>query len=173
MPYSRSRFVALVLTALVAFTTCAATREPARAVTASRSAQLRRPEIGFDCGTAHFWTDGSTGRTWAQARAMCRSLGGDLASIRTEEERVCANRVLTQVGAPPVGAWIGLFENQQEGAWRWSDGTPIDFAAWKPGEPNNDSGTANDCGHIWRDEAFAWNDIPCPRTDPSFLCRIP
>ncbi len=86
---------------------------------------------------------------------------------------MCANQVLALAGTPPVGAWVGLAEDQQEGAWRWSDGTPTDFVHWLPGEPNNDSGTAADCAHVWREQAFQLNDIPCGRTDPTFLCRLP
>ena len=129
--------------------------------------------FGFLCGGVRYWSDGATGRTWQQARAFCQSLGGDLASIHSEAERVCANRALAASGATPLGAWIGLAEQQQEGAWQWSDGTTTDFTAWSPGEPNNDSRGPNDCAHLWRDRAFGWNDIPCERTDASVLCRLP
>ena len=129
--------------------------------------------FGFLCQGVRYWTDGSTGRSWQQARAQCRSIGGDLASIHSEEERVCASRALASVGNAGLGAWIGFFEDQQEGSWRWSDGTTDNFTPWLAGEPNNDSGGPNDCAHMWRDRAFAWNDIPCQRTDVSLLCRIP
>ncbi len=129
--------------------------------------------FGFQCHGVRYWTDGATGRSWQQARDYCRSLGGDLASIHSEEERVCASRALASVGSAGLGAWIGLFEDQQEGSWRWSDGTTTNFTPWLAGEPNNDSSGPNDCAHMWRDRAFAWNDIPCDRTDTSLLCRIP
>lgn len=163
------RSVALLL---IVVTGCAAALPvnppPATPVTVALSVPL-----GHRCGTARFWSDGTAGRTWQQARDFCRSVGGDLASIHDERERICANQVLALSGTPPVGAWIGVFEDQREGAWRWSDGTPTDFMPWLDGEPNNDSHEASDCGHAWRDQAFQWNDIPCSRTDPTFLCRLP
>ena len=170
MPF-RAVFSFAVAASLVA--TSALSHRPPRVDVRAAQAASRGPDLGYACGNARFWTDGTAGRTWAQARAMCRSVGGDLASIHDEAERVCANRVLALAGTPAVGAWVGLAEDQQEGAWRWSDGTPTDFVQWLPGEPNNDSGAADDCGHLWRDHAFALNDIPCGRTDPSFLCRLP
>lgn len=42
----------------------------------------------------------------------------------------------------------------------WNDGTPLDFTAWNPGEPNND-GDNEDCVHLWTNAGALWNDIPC------------
>ena len=129
--------------------------------------------FGRACGGAHYWSDGTTGRTWDEARALCRSVGGDLASLHTEADRICANQALATFGSPPVGAWIGLHDTQREGAWSWSDGSRVDFTAWLAGEPNDDSAGPSDCAHLWRTAAFQWNDIACSRTDPTFLCRVP
>jgi hypothetical protein len=128
---------------------------------------------GVVCGGRRYWADGGMGRTWEQARALCRSMGGDLASIHDETDVACAVQVVAPSGNIPHGAWIGLYEAQVEGAWRWSDGTPVNFVHWLAGEPNNDSGGPNDCGHMWREHDFQWNDLPCTRTDVSFLCELP
>lgn len=124
------------------------------------------------CDRAMWWSDGATGRTWAEARALCLERGGDLASIHSPAERACANAVLREAGAPPVGAWIGLHEVEREGAWRWSDGRAASFVPWLAGEPNDDAEGPHDCAHIWRERSDDWNDIPCSRRDVSLLCRM-
>jgi hypothetical protein len=125
------------------------------------------------CNGVHYWTDGGMGRNWEQARAFCRGMGGELASIHSDADMACAIRIVAPSGNLPHGAWIGLHEEQEEGNWRWSDGTPVNFIAWMKGEPSNDSGGPHDCGHLWREHEFQWNDIPCSATDIAFLCEIP
>jgi C-type mannose receptor len=128
--------------------------------------------IGAGCDPTMWWSDGATGRTWDEARARCRELGGELASIHSSEERACAEAVLREVGAPPVGAWIGLHEVEREGDWRWSDGSAASFVPWLAGEPNDDAEGPHDCAHIWSERSGEWNDIPCGRRDVSLLCRM-
>jgi hypothetical protein len=125
------------------------------------------------CAGARWFSDGSTGRSWAEARLVCQRMGGDLASIHSAQEQSCAESVLARVSTPAVGAWFGLREFDQEGAWRWGDGTSLTYTRWLQGEPNNDSGGPTDCAHLWRDQAHQWNDIPCSRTDPTYVCRLP
>lgn len=139
----------------------------------SRPEPLATPLEGasVECAGARWFSDGSTGRTWAEARAVCQRMGGDLASIHSAVEQSCAESVLARVSTPAVGAWFGLREFDQEGAWRWGDGTSQPYTRWLQGEPNNDSGGPTDCAHLWRDQAHQWNDIPCTRTDPTFVCR--
>lgn len=55
--------------------------------------------------------------------------------------------------------WIALSDQEVEGQYRFIDGTPLRFAAWSRGEPN-DSGRVEDCIHFWEDRA-EWNDIGC------------
>ncbi|MDP3274641.1 MAG: C-type lectin domain-containing protein [Deltaproteobacteria bacterium] len=129
--------------------------------------------IGHVCGGIRYWTDASTGRTWQQAREHCQSLGGDLASVHSESASVCVNQVLAHANVTGVGAWLGMREVDQEGAWRWSDGSAMDYQRWLAGEPNDDSRSAGDCGHAWSQNAYQWNDIPCGRTDLSFVCQLP
>jgi hypothetical protein len=37
----------------------------------------------------------------------------------------------------PHGCWIGLNDVQQEGHFRWSDNSPVNFLHFNPGEPND------------------------------------
>ncbi len=41
--------------------------------------------------------------------------------------------------AIPYGCWIGFQDEATEGGFAWVDGTPVDYVAWAPGEPNGGS----------------------------------
>lgn len=128
--------------------------------------------VAISCAGSTWYTDGSTGRTWDQARAFCERNNGQLAIITSAEEQQCVEVALRRAGAPAVGAWIGMRERDTEANWQWSSGAPMAFTRWLQGEPNNDSGGATDCAHAWRDQGYQWNDIPCTRTDPTYVCRM-
>ena len=77
---------------------------------------------------------------WQQARRRCEELGGHLAVITSTAENSfvaeLAKKHLPQMGAMD-GVWLGATEDQKEGEWRWTDGKPLDFTKWGPGQPNN------------------------------------
>ena len=66
--------------------------------------------------------------------------------------------------------WIGLDDLDQEGAFTWSDGTPLDFTAWNDGEPNNAG--EEDCANLPAWNGGLWNDLPCDHVLP-YICRMP
>ena len=45
----------------------------------------------------------------------------------------------------PKGCWIGMNDDYEEGAFRWTDGTPNDFRAFQPGEPNGPPPNPSPC----------------------------
>jgi len=102
--------------------------------------------------------------TWPEALQRCVDLGASLATLHssTENDEVFA-------ATSGVNAWIGLTDAERELDWVWHDGTPLDFVAWEPGQPN-DLGD-EDCGHM-RAEAATWNDDECTGTH-AFVCRGP
>lgn len=106
--------------------------------------------------------------SWHDAEAQCQKLGAHLATMK---DFALAN-ALRQAMLSPTGVdrfWIGLAE-LRDGRWIWSNGTPMKFAAFHPGEPNN-SGGNEDCGE-WFTDNGRWNDVDCfaPR---HFLCEAP
>ena len=90
-----------------------------------------------------------TAMGWAEARQACRQRfpGGDLASIHNLEQQnlaadICRAKVeqYNPDGGLSTdhsqGCWIGLNDQAQERRVVWSDGSPVDYVAWAPGEPN-------------------------------------
>jgi hypothetical protein len=135
--------------------------------------------------------------SWDDANSYCTSNYAGLASIHTRAEQkdaieTCRSTALSKVwdgsdtgtssdDKKPVGCWIGLADTTSETAFSWSDGTPMDFSAWSPGEPSEGHHSTNgalaaaegeDAVHMvfvqnqnaggsrshWDDEQGGWND---------------
>ncbi len=105
---------------------------------------------------------------WHEAEKQCQKVGAHLAVMKNSS----LPNALREAVASPTGVdrfWIGLAE-PSEGRWIWSNGTPLRFAAFRRGEPNN-SARGEDCAE-WLVEDGRWNDVDCfqPR---AFLCEAP
>jgi hypothetical protein len=64
---------------------------------------------------------------WATAKIDCESDGGYLLKIDTSGEDRQVENVL---GLGPPEVWIGLYDADQQGNYRWTDGTPPAFTRW-------------------------------------------
>lgn len=67
-----------------------------------------------------------------EARSWARSRGGDLVSITSEAEQ----RFLISAFGDKRPLWLGLSDEEEEGTWRWLNGEPLGYQAWRPGEPS-------------------------------------
>ncbi|XP_025759488.1 C-type lectin domain family 4 member E-like isoform X3 [Oreochromis niloticus] len=84
--------------------------------------------------------------SWHSARKNCTDQGADLVVIDSPEEQ--------------KRTWIGLNDIEQEGTWKWVDGTPLTLKYWASGQPDNAFPKEN-CAHIRFYENTSWNDFPC------------
>ena len=67
--------------------------------------------------------------------------------------------------------WMGGNDIDEEGTWKWTDGSPFEFTYWNSGQPNN-SGGDEDCMHAWgieRERGETWNDETCSDS-LTYLC---
>lgn len=77
---------------------------------------------------------------WWRAQELAVEQGGRLVCLETEAEatfvfdRLARFVSLWSMTDYNGGPWVGLEE--VDGQWRWTSGTPLDWAAWKSGEPN-------------------------------------
>jgi hypothetical protein len=94
---------------------------------------------------------------WYPAQILAESLGGTLASIHSpaQNEFIRAN-IAIALGH----LWIGGTDRDNEGHFSWTDGSPFNYSAWAPGEPNNAGITANE-DYIEMGNPFngEWNDL--------------
>jgi len=78
---------------------------------------------------------------WSEAEAAAILLGGHLATIddASENQFVLETFGSTAIAnAPPggiVSLWIGLSDAANEGTFVWSDGSPLGYTHFAPGEP--------------------------------------
>ncbi|KAL0968791.1 hypothetical protein UPYG_G00271930 [Umbra pygmaea] len=79
-------------------------------------------------------------RTWEESRQDCQSRGADLVIINSEEEQKFLSNFKME-------AWIGLTDKDQEGTWRWVDGTVLTTWYWSNSEPNG--GRRENCGETY------------------------
>jgi len=115
----------------------------------------------------YYWSTNT--KTWNEAEAFCQQENGHLASITSE----AINQYVREgMNSRDLGnTWIGGNDIDEEGAWKWTDGSPFDFTYWNSGEPNN-SGGDEDCMHatgIEHEVGETWNDRICSDS-LSFLC---
>ncbi|XP_074546917.1 uncharacterized protein LOC141805663 [Halichoeres trimaculatus] len=105
--------------------------------------------------------------TWDAAQADCVTQGGNLASIDMSYDQAFVAGVVLQ---GKEDAWIGL-RRKEDGSYKWSDGWPVFFTQWGPGEPSNikDEG----CVSMHGSWAFhgTWNDTKCDVAKP-YICKI-
>ncbi|XP_075937544.1 CD209 antigen-like protein C isoform X2 [Anarhichas minor] len=103
----------------------------------------------------YFFSPNGVTKTWESSRNYCKEKGADLVIITTKEE-------LNFVARTTEITWIGLSDNEQEGKWKWVDGTDLlSDEFWQKGEPN-DHGDNEDCAEVSR-STMKFNDVPCTR----------
>jgi hypothetical protein len=108
-------------------------------------------------------------RPWADAEADCVAQGGHLLSLHDEGTHAV---VLDAAWALGLGTWwIGASDLAEEGAWAWSDGSPMDYAPWAGGQPDDYAGM-EECATIVDWAGGAWNDLDCAAPAP-YLCALP
>ncbi|XP_008853730.1 C-type lectin domain family 17, member A [Nannospalax galili] len=95
-------------------------------------------------------------KSWDEARKFCQESYSHLVIINSFAEH---SFVAKAHGSPRV-YWLGLSDKNQEGDWRWLDGSPVTLSFWDPHEPNNSNN--EDCASMNR--GGTWNDLSCSKT---------
>eukprot|EP01084_Bolivina_argentea_P161916 281801_1 len=144
-----------------------------------------------ECGTHATYTGEyvfiwwSISLTQAQAQAQCQlDYGSDLATILTQTDMDNAQQVISDNGG--LAAWIGLNDIEEEGVFKWTDGsccaesTDLCTSFWEPGEPDNDFKdrvTNGDCVYLHPYYSLNMYDQACDYVDSAgahaILCNKP
>ncbi|KAI8511578.1 hypothetical protein Bbelb_106780 [Branchiostoma belcheri] len=126
---------------------------------------------------------------WEKANLQCERLGANLASITSRNEANFINGIITGGKWGVHLVWFGLHRN--DGFRKFTDGSPVTYKNWQPGEPNNNRhflslDKPQDCVGMYsktgsvsglfflfsRAEKGWWNDDQCYRPYP-FICKRP
>uniref|UniRef100_A0A7N6AYM6 C-type lectin domain-containing protein n=1 Tax=Anabas testudineus TaxID=64144 RepID=A0A7N6AYM6_ANATE len=104
------------------------------------------------------------GATWDAAETACKKQGGNLASIDMSYDQAFVAGVVLQGKAD---AWIGL---RRKVSYSWTDGWPVFFTEWGPGEPSNNKNEGCVSMHASRAFHGTWNDTKCDQEKP-YICK--
>uniref|UniRef100_A0AAY4DNT0 C-type lectin domain-containing protein n=1 Tax=Denticeps clupeoides TaxID=299321 RepID=A0AAY4DNT0_9TELE len=106
---------------------------------------------------ARFWGNPNCSlKPWNESRAECRGRGADLVVINSLEEQEFIHNLT-------IRTWIGLTDNEQEGVWKWVDGSPLTEGYFHKNEPNGLKWeNCVEIRHDWSDKSSNnWNDLLC------------
>lgn len=99
---------------------------------------------------------------WCAARENCRKFDSELVKIESKDEN---QFIKTEYFRTGDRYWIGLSDLNNDGKWKWTDGTGLTgYKNWGSGQPKNSNGqqciTIQKVNHDgWYDGE--WNDYFC------------
>ncbi|XP_056593143.1 C-type lectin domain family 4 member K-like isoform X2 [Triplophysa dalaica] len=99
-------------------------------------------------------------KSWDDSRRYCRDRGADLIIIDNKEEQGFIQKM-----SDGRSLWIGLSDSDEEGRWKWVDGSALTSGSWWSGEPNG--GKKDNCVISYKS---VWYDYPCT-TLYGFICE--
>ena len=156
---------ALILTALMILVTASPLVTPTSAVDLEDIEVMETVVNPANNHTYHLLSASS----WSDAASVARSLDGFLVTIDDAEEDQWIFDTFALGDNTTRHLWTGLSDSQQEGDFRWHDGTPFLYRNWGEGQPG--SGDDEDYIHITGTnmgsiEPASWNDL---EDDPQYF----
>ncbi|XP_055622027.1 C-type lectin 37Da-like [Toxorhynchites rutilus septentrionalis] len=115
---------------------------------------------------------------WFKAFEFCRSIGMQLATIRSRDENDAIARYIQDTDKyNDVSStfWIGGSDLAEEGTFSWMPtGRLVTFSNWSPGEPNNAFGSEHCTQLVYIprfEQRWTWNDNNCTDLYIYFVCE--
>lgn len=105
---------------------------------------------------------------WNASQAQCKSKGGNLVKIQSEEEQKFISKMAEKKGG--FYFWIGLADHTGKGEWRWVDNTPLRRGYWRQGIPS--TGDVRQCAGMNppSDSLNNWDRSAC-RANSRRICE--
>ncbi|CAI5784949.1 Hypothetical predicted protein [Podarcis lilfordi] len=123
---------------------------------------------GWDFFGKSFYYISNEEKTWHDAESFCLTRDSHLASILSDEEQ---NYLTSQLSDP---TWIGLTDENEEGNWKWTDGSRTKAQYWSLGNPSyseHDGALEKDCTSIVPSSGgYNWNDDYCHKLH-KWVCK--
>ena len=113
----------------------------------------------------------SKSMNWTSAEAFCMSKGGHLASVTSPHSLYKLHTFIAEKDIRESHLWLGGTDLEEEGNWRWSDGSKWStwMDNWGPAQPNG--GTDQGCLQARCDDGLEWSDKSCG-DELSSICKL-
>jgi lectin-like protein len=98
------------------------------------ASSLGAPEDATMFG-GHAYTVSTAKYGWNEAKVVCELSGGHLAYVESSEEW----NFIVKFATGPI-YWLGASDPDEDGNWRWLNGSAFTFKAWQSGQPDNSKG---------------------------------
>ncbi|MFY0598936.1 MAG: HYR domain-containing protein [Cyclobacteriaceae bacterium] len=121
----------------------------------------------FDFGgtfNGHTYFVSTAPNFWPQAEAIAVSHGAHLVAINDQAESDFVRGLTTST------FFIGLNDLDNEGTFVWSNGEPVTYTSWAPGEPNNNS-SGEDVVEMFPGTGL-WNDAKVSGVTPTYIIEF-
>jgi len=115
----------------------------------------------------HFYKAIPLRGTHQAALNQCVENGGHLAIIESKDEQAFIERLLS---GSNESYWIDGSDAAREGRWMFSNGTPMSYFNWHPGEPTNTQGIEDFLVVYASRSKNVWNDTDGASSYP-FICE--
>ena len=117
--------------------------------------------------------------SWFEAIDYCKSVGGKLVEIDSEEENAAIVEEINRGGYKNRSRffWIGLTDANKEGTWKLaSNGSKATFLNWNSRQPDDYDGN-EDCAHLRTGGCpdwilNDWADLDCNKTMVKITCNF-
>ncbi|XP_067869491.1 macrophage mannose receptor 1 [Heterodontus francisci] len=118
--------------------------------------------------------DGAQQVSWKDARDVCISKGGNLASIQNAKEQAF---ITMRLNGFPENVWIGLNDINKESKYLWTNGRRVSYTNWAKGYPSGQrysyEDPNTDCVTVsvnTRKDAGAWRNDYC-ELKRGYICQ--
>ncbi|XP_067442036.1 CD209 antigen-like protein E [Thunnus thynnus] len=106
-----------------------------------------------------FYYISSKTKNWEESRQDCKDRGADLVIINSKEEQAFISSYYYH--------WIGLNDREEEGTWKWVDGSVLNSTGFWRSEP---SGQVKHCVSTSNRELSNWNAFYCT-SSRNWICE--
>ncbi len=107
-------------------------------------------------GHYYYLYTGNIASTYDEAAQYCKSKGGYLATLTSQEENDFVYSYILQQGCD--SAYFGLSDAASEGNWVWCTGEPLSYINWHSGEPNSENTNEDYTMFYYKYSDGSWND---------------
>ncbi|KAG7462039.1 hypothetical protein MATL_G00198470 [Megalops atlanticus] len=108
--------------------------------------------------------------TDAEFRCRKEVHGGHLVSVHSYHDNVQLLCIIMKHNHGHPRIWMGGMEMFRSKKFIWTDGSPWNYKAWVPGQPDN-TNNVEDCVEMNWSYAGKWNDNACSRRK-SYVCSF-